>query len=85
MTQAQPPQKTERFDKKWSDICQTISKVIQLDGVDRKKWNDSFSDVYALCMPYPISYAEQLNDNLDMFFTQHVESTRAELETCHKR
>ena len=85
MTQAQLPPRTERFDQKWSDICQTISKVIQIEKVDRKKWNDSFSDVYSLCMPYPVSYAEQLNDNLDVFFTEHVEGIRAELERCNKR
>lgn len=84
MTQSLLPQHSDRFDKKWSDIVQTISKVIRLEAVDRKKWNDSFSDVYALCMPYPVSFADTLNDNLDKFFQQHVEIIKDELDSCHR-
>ena len=84
MTQSLLPQNSDRFDKKWSDIVQTISKVIRLEAVDRKKWNDSFSDVYALCMPYPVSFADILNDKLDDFFQQHVETIKDELISCHR-
>ena len=75
----------EKFDKKWSDICQTISKVVQLESVGRKKWNDSFSDVYALCTPYPYSYADKLNESLEHFFIQHVQNTRSRLDSCQRR
>ncbi|KAI6654601.1 Cullin-2-like [Oopsacas minuta] len=84
MTQALNTQKSDTFDRKWSDIVRTISSVIRLEGVDRKKWNDSFSDVYALCMPYPVSYADTLNNYLEKFFEQHVLNIKYELDSCHR-
>ena len=41
------------FNKTWAPIRDTINKVIKLDHVSKREWNDRFHDVYKLCVAQP--------------------------------
>lgn len=61
------------FDETWSDLSLIVRDVISLKEVKRDVWNDTFTDVYSICVSYPEPLADQLYDKTKVFLENHVE------------
>lgn len=66
------------FEKKWEDLVVTVKDVITLNVVERVVWNNSFSDVYSICVSYPEPLADPLYNKTKDFLAGHVKSLLAE-------
>lgn len=67
--------KPKRIDFKttWTDLSLIVRDVISLKEVKRDVWNNTFSDVYSICVSYPDPLADQLYDNTKVFLESHVQ------------
>lgn len=61
------------FEETWGELSLIVRDVISLKEVKRDVWNNTFSDVYSICVSYPEPLADQLYDNTKAFLEQHVE------------
>lgn len=61
------------FEETWGDLSLIVRDVISLKEVKRDVWNNTFSDVYSICVSYPEPLADQLYDNTKEFLEHHVE------------
>lgn len=61
------------FEETWGDLSLIVRDVISLKEVKRDVWNNTFSDVYSICVSYPEPLADQLYDNTKAFLEHHVE------------
>lgn len=61
------------FEETWGDLSLIVRDVISLKEVKRDVWNNTFSDVYSICVSYPEPLADQLYDNTKAFLENHVE------------
>jgi len=72
------------FDKTWMVIKNTITQVLTFKSVSRNAWNDSFNDIYALCVAYPEPLADRLYDETKDFLNKWTkEYQRHLLEKDH--
>lgn len=55
-------------------LLKTVGEVIKLEKVDRREWNDRFSDVYKLCVAFPEPLGDRLYQETKQFLDQHVKS-----------
>ncbi|CRK97842.1 CLUMA_CG011218, isoform A [Clunio marinus] len=62
------------FDEVWGCLKTTVEKVITLRAVKKDKWNDSFNDVYSICVAYPEPLADRLYTETKLFLENHVKS-----------
>ncbi|XP_067929396.1 cullin-2-like [Watersipora subatra] len=60
------------FDEYWKDLSVTLRAVITCGKVERRVWNDRFSDVYALCVAYPEPLYKELYHEVRMYLESHV-------------
>lgn len=61
------------FERTWSDLSLIVRDVISLKEVKRDVWNNTFSDVYSICVSFPEPLADQLYDNTKTFLENHVQ------------
>lgn len=61
------------FEETWGDLSLIVRDVISLKEVKRDVWNNTFSDVYSICVSYPEPLADQLYDNTKAFLEHHIE------------
>ncbi|CAI8030244.1 Cullin-2 [Geodia barretti] len=61
------------FDEKWAGLRETIGRVVKLQPVEMAKWNDHYSDIYALCEAFPVSYAERLYSETEKYLRSLVD------------
>lgn len=61
------------FEETWGELSLIVRDVISLKEVKRDVWNNTFSDVYSICVSYPEPLADQLYDNTKAFLEKHVE------------
>ena len=69
--------KPERMDfpSTWSRLLKTCQEVIRVsDRVDKREWNDRFSDVYKLCVAFPEPLGDRLYAEIKNFLDEHVAS-----------
>ncbi|KAJ8867527.1 hypothetical protein PR048_031329 [Dryococelus australis] len=71
--------KAENFDEKWDKLQKTIEKLVSLENVSRKLWNDHFSDIYFLCVANPQPFTERLYNETKKFLHNHVKMISAQL------
>ncbi|XP_065839949.1 cullin-2-like [Oscarella lobularis] len=69
------------FKSVWSDVHATCLQVVRLGNVEKKTWNDRFSDVYALCVAFPEPLTDLLYDTLKMFLEEHVTKLKEVIES----
>ena len=67
------------FDASWGRVLKTCQEVIKLENVDRREWNDRFSDVYKLCVAFPESYGERVYRETKTFLEVHVKNLNQEV------
>lgn len=67
------------FDEKWRDLRETIDAVVHLKPVKRITWNDNISDIYALCVAFPKSFAETLYEHTRSLLEESVADLSNEL------
>lgn len=60
------------FDEKWEGLRETIGRVVRLQTVEMTKWNDHYSDIYALCEAFPTPYAERLYSETEDYLSSLV-------------
>jgi len=60
------------FSVTWDNLLATVKGVITCGTVERKVWNERFSDVYALCVAFPEPLAENLYMETKKFLEGHV-------------
>ncbi|XP_076439449.1 cullin-2-like [Babylonia areolata] len=65
------PRRVE-FEEVWPDVLKTVQAVITCDCVDRKVWNERFSDVYKLCTALPEPQGDRLYTETKAFLENHV-------------
>ena len=63
------------FPSTWSRLLKTCQEVIRVsDLVDKREWNDRFSDVYKLCVAFPEPLGDKLYAEIRSFLHDHVSS-----------
>ena len=62
-----------------SRLLKTVGEVIKLEKVDRREWNDRFSDVYKLCVAFPEPLGDKLYHETKVFLDNHVKSLYREV------
>ncbi|KAI1288072.1 Cullin-2 [Halotydeus destructor] len=67
------------FDSTWARLSRTVEGVSKLENVDRREWNDRFSDVYKLCVAYPDPLGDRLYTETKQFLDSHVKSLYREV------
>lgn len=61
------------FEGTWEDLQTTMKEVVTLKAVQRDVWNNSFSDVYSICVSYPEPLADPLYYKTKAFLENHVQ------------
>lgn len=67
------PERVDFLDTS-SRLLKTVGEVIKLEKVDRREWNDRFSDVYKLCVAFPEPLGDKLYLETKIFLDKHVKS-----------
>lgn len=70
------------FEEPWSRLNKTVQEVIKLEKVDRREWNDRFSDVYKLCVACPDPLGDRLYLETNKFLDEHVKSLFKRVLNC---
>lgn len=73
--------KPERVDfpTTWSRLLKTCQEVIRVEKVDKRDWNDRFSDVYKLCVAFPEPLGDKLYFEIKAFLEGHVKKLYQEV------
>ncbi|KAL0279377.1 UNVERIFIED_CONTAM: hypothetical protein PYX00_000956 [Menopon gallinae] len=73
--------KKVNFTATWSLLQETLKGVITLGDVPRSIWNDSFTDVYSLCVARPEPLADRLYQETKKFLDDHVKQLYEKVRT----
>jgi len=63
--------KPMNFSEKWISLQETVNSVLALKHVPKNVWNESFDDIYFLCVAFP-SLSDKLYDHIKMCLEEHV-------------
>jgi hypothetical protein len=65
------------FDESWPVLLETIQGVItvnRLHKIDKLLWQNTFSDIYVLCVAHPEPHTKPLYDETRKLLERHVNS-----------
>ena len=63
------------FDDSWIKLLEIIRGVITLNRlkkIDKPLWQNTFSDIYMLCVAHPEPHSKQLYDETKKLLENHV-------------
>uniref|UniRef100_A0A158R5K3 Cullin-2 n=1 Tax=Syphacia muris TaxID=451379 RepID=A0A158R5K3_9BILA len=60
------------FNEIWDGLRTTLQKLLNLQPLDRRSWDDNFYDIYALCVAVPEPLSAQLYAKTKEFLEEHV-------------
>jgi len=68
---------SDDFDRIWTQVLETIKKVVVGEWVSRVCWSEIFEDIYKLCVCLPEPFGDRLygstNDTLEEHVTGQLE------------
>ncbi|XP_055331868.1 cullin-2-like [Paramacrobiotus metropolitanus] len=62
----------ERFAKRWCRIQDTLESILAKRSIQRRIWNERFSDVYAITVDFPPEYVDNLYDKIQEVLHTHI-------------
>lgn len=71
--------KRVNFQETWQQIQLIVNEVISVRPVTKNNWSNCFSDIYSLCVSYPVCHLEQLYKSTCDLLVDHVTQLRRKL------
>jgi len=68
--------KRVNFDEAWKTLKNSVEVLVNLQSLERRVWDDNFSDIYFLCVSIPEPHSKRLYRSLRECLEVHTSKIR---------